>query len=205
MAGSASAEEVLEFWFGADPDDRAEISKRTRDWFAADPAFDELIRTRFMATMNAAAAGELRLWKLAAHGTLALILLFDQFPRNIWRATPAAFSFDSRALALARDAVASGTDRELSFVERQFLYLPFEHAEDGEAQDKSVQCFQRLHDESPAELKDILGIALQHALEHREVIATFGRFPYRNLALDRPSTPAENDWLSAQHKKTSQG
>lgn len=205
MSMLGSAEAVLEFWFGARPDDLATLASRARSWFNPTHAFDEQIRQSFNVTLQAAAAGELRRWKLTPRGTLALIIIFDQFPRNIYRGTPPAFAYDSRALALSRDAIAMGSDRDLDLVERWFMYLPLEHAEDIEAQNKSVECFERLYADAPAQLREHLAIPRQHALEHRNLIATFGRFPHRNLALDRTSSTDENAWLAAQREIYSQG
>ncbi|MGR8920045.1 MAG: DUF924 family protein [Gammaproteobacteria bacterium] len=196
--GGTSAEDVLAFWFGQGAGDDTggiDLAARNRVWFGADPAFDETIRARFGATLDAAAQGELRHWKLAPRGTLALVLVFDQFPRNIFRGSPRAFAYDDRALALCRDAIAMGSDAELAIPERLFFYLPLEHAEDPEAQARSVACFERLHDEAPAALRPHTGLALRHAREHAELIRRFGRFPHRNLALDRAATAAETDWL----------
>lgn len=191
----ASAAEVIDFWFGSALEDPAAVGERNRVWFAADAAFDGEIRTRFGATLRAAAAGDLRRWQLSPRGTLALILVFDQFSRNIHRGTVAAYATDERALALCRDGIVRAVDMELGTVERLFFYLPLEHAEDPEAQARSVACFAALHDNAAPALREHTGLALRHAEEHRDLITRFGRFPHRNLVLDRASTPAELDWL----------
>jgi uncharacterized protein (DUF924 family) len=149
--------------------------------------------------------GELKHWKLSASGTLALILVCDQFPRNVYRATPRAFALDPRAQALARDGVALGIDRELTIIERSFFYLPFEHAEDREAQTLSVRCFETLHEDAPSSFKALIADALHWARDHHDIVARFGRLPHRNLILDRASTPDEVAWLATHRHNYGQG
>lgn len=196
---------VNDYWFGAARHDADAIGERNRVWFSADPAFDQQIRDRFGATFAAAVAGELRRWKLTPAGTLALVLLFDQFSRNIHRGTPRAFATDERALALTRDGVRSGLDRELAVVERLFFYLPLEHAEDAEAQAVAIGCYEALHADAAPPLRPHTGTALAHAREHAALIERFGRFPHRNLALGRTSTAAENAWLVDHAGRYGQG
>lgn len=172
------------------------MTTRYELWFASNPAFDNEIRLRFGTLINAAEQGELKHWKLSPHGTLALILVCDQFPRNVYRATPRAFALDARAQALARDGVALGIDRELSIIERSFFYLPFEHAEDREAQHLSVRCFETLHQDAPSAFQALTADALHWARDHFDIVNRFGRLPHRNLILDRPSTPEEVAWLA---------
>lgn len=178
------ARDLLRFWFGPEPVSRAE-------WFRKDPAFDEAIRQRFGATLERALAGELDGWAATPEGTLALLVLLDQFPRNLFRGQARAFAGDARALALAREAVARGDDRSLHPVQRPFVYLPFEHAEDRAAQDESIRLFTALAAESPAHAD-----TLHWAHRHREVILRFGRYPHRNAALGRASTPEELAFLA---------
>ncbi len=198
-------ETVLAFWFAGVGDDAAAVQERNRVWFSSDPAFDEEIRRRFGSLVEAAQRGELKLWKLSAAGILALVVVCDQFPRNIYRCTPRAFALDPRAQALARDAVAQGLDRQLSIVERSFLYLPFEHAEDRDAQAMSLRCFEQLHDEAPAHLRDYTADALHWSRDHHDIVTRFGRFPHRNLILDRVSSSAELEFLAAQYNNYGQG
>ena len=188
---------VLDFWFVNAREDVAAHAARNAVWYGGGPAFDSSVRARCATALERAAAGALKHWQLSPAGTLALILLFDQVPRNIFRATPQAFAFDLRALALARDGVAMAIDRELTVAERMFFYLPFEHAEDRAAQVKSVACFERLHAEAGAAFKPLTATALQHARTHYELIERFGRFPHRNLILDRRSRTDETAWLAA--------
>ena len=190
-------ETVLDFWFGGELHDPKALDENNKMWFGENDEFDATVRTRFRPLLDRAAAGELRHWKLSARGTLALIITFDQFPRNIYRSTPQAFAFDQRALALCRDGIAMGTDVDLEIIERAFFYLPLEHAEDIEAQEKSVACYERLLADAPGPIKPIAEMNLSHARQHREIIAEYGRFPHRNLVLGRTSTPAEIVWISA--------
>jgi uncharacterized protein (DUF924 family) len=176
--------DVLEFWFGRPP--RAARA----EWFRKDPDFDAAIRGRFGAAVESALGGAFEEWTTTPHGTLARVILLDQFTRNIYRDTPGAFAGDAQALADASAAVDAGFDRELDRFERWFLYLPFEHAEDWSAQQRSLELFGRLADETGD--RSPLGWAEQHA----EVIRRFGRYPHRNVILGRPSTPEELAFLA---------
>ena len=183
-------QEVLDFWF-LPP--LAEGHGKPRDeWFRKDARFDAAIAERFGAAIALAKAGGLREWdRQGARGTLARILLLDQFTRNAFRGTPESFSGDALALAAASELEASGADRTLTPTERWFAYMPFEHAEDARMQEKSVKLFAELAKESHD-----FGGALDYAHRHRGVIARFGRFPHRNAILGRASTPEELVFLS---------
>lgn len=178
-----SPEAVLDFWFGTDGQARAE-------WFRKDDAFDRLIAGRFGALVERALAGELRDWEAQPASALALILLLDQFTRNIFRGTPRAFAGDALALAAARALVASSGDAALPPLGRSFVYLPFEHAEDLAAQHEAVRLFSALEASAP-QAKGML----EYALRHRDIVARFGRFPHRNAILGRESTPEEIAFL----------
>lgn len=186
---------IREFWFGDPaPDGVVDAAHRHR-WFQPDPAFDHYVREHFQADLRAAAAGRLRHWERDAEGMLALILLFDQFARNMFRDTPRAFMFDARAVALSDAAVAQGLTADLWPVERAFVYMPYQHAEDTACQDRSVELFGALVETAPSAQQPQLRPFLQAAEEHREVIRTFGRFPWRNAILERVSTAAERLYL----------
>ncbi len=188
---------ILEFWFGDSRGDPQAIAARIDIWFGRDEAFDHSVRDHFTDVLESANRGEYKRWKLTPLGTLALIITFDQLPRNIYRSMPQAFAYDERALALCRDGVAMGIDRELETIERAFFYMPLEHAEDADAQDKCVACFQQLHAEAPDGMKEIAKKNfLEYAVIHRDVVHRFGRFPHRNLVLGRTSTPAEIEWIA---------
>ncbi len=117
-------ESILEFWFRASLDDPEALAARNAIWFTADVDFDQSVRDRFGAFLEKAGHGEYKRWKLTPRGTLALIITFDQFPRNIYRSTPQAFAYDERALALCRDGVAMGIDRELEIIDLTLFFLP---------------------------------------------------------------------------------
>jgi uncharacterized protein (DUF924 family) len=145
--------------------------------------------------MDTAAAGKLDDWAQHARGRLALILLFDQFPRNMYRDTPRAFACDPLARRLALDGIAAGADRSLRAIERVFFYLPLEHSESVELQERSVTLFTALAAGVPGADRKTFAGYLDFAVRHRDVIHRFGRFPHRNHILDRDSTPEETAFL----------
>jgi len=183
-------QDVLDFWFL--PRSDANYGKARAAWFRKDAAFDALVRERFGALIAQALAGGLREWDIehGAAGTLARILVLDQFTRNAQRDTPGAFAGDVLALAAARQLVDSGADRTLDPQARAFVYMPFEHAEDARMQQCAVDLFTALAAEHEG-----FGEMLDYAHRHRGVIARFGRFPHRNPILGRASTPDELQYL----------
>jgi uncharacterized protein (DUF924 family) len=182
-----SPEAVLDFWFGAPQS--AEYGTTRDAWFRKDPAFDSDLRARFGAGIDAALAGAFDSWR-DPRPMLARVLLLDQFTRNAYRGTPRSFGGDALALALARRAVGGGVDQQLLPVERWFLYMPFEHAEQMAAQDESVALFTRLAQDTGVD-------AQQWATRHADVIRRFGRFPHRNEILGRASSPEEMQFLAS--------
>ncbi len=185
---------ILEFWFGptrglASSGADAARSPSARDaWFRKDPAFDQAIRARFGAAVDAALGGAYADWTDAG-GALARVLLLDQFTRNLFRDTARAFAGDAQALAVARAAIAAGQDRALDRFGRWFLYLPFEHSEDPAMQQRSLELFGALAEDSGDRSP------LEWAEKHAAVIRRFGRYPHRNAALGRASTAAEAAFL----------
>lgn len=178
-----SAQQILSFWFEGD------AQAQRRRWFGKDEQTDALMRNEFMADYQAAAAGRLADWLESAPASLALVILLDQFPRNLFRATPQAFATDAQARVIARGIIARGLDRMLTPRQRMFVYLPFEHSEMLEDQLHSLSLFETLRDaEDMAE-------ALRYAHLHHDVIARFGRFPHRNAILGRTSTAEEQGFL----------
>ena len=168
---------ILRFWFH---------QTRPRQWFSKDPAFDALLRNRFAGLTRAAICGDLDGWGREPQGGLALVLLLDQLPRQIWRDTPLAFAGDGQALALSRHAVARGWLRaEPEQARRQFWLMPLMHAEDLSAQEESQPLFRQFTDARTADF----------ARRHRDVIARFGRFPHRNAVLGRTSSGEELAFL----------
>lgn len=184
---SEQAKRILDFWFGTP--EQASYGKPRQIWFIKKPEFDREVEARFLSDYEQAAAGNLDTWKSSPLSCLALILLLDQFPRNMFRGKPQAFATDWQALSTAQYAVAQGYDRELLPVQRWFVYCPFEHSENLEDQNRSVALFQQLSDDPDS------ADAINYALRHREVILRFGRFPHRNKILERVSTPEEEEFL----------
>ncbi len=180
--------DIVNFWFNRLPGESGSGKKR-KVWFAKDPGFDQEIQTRFRSIYEQAAAGELVEWQETVSGTLALILLLDQFPRHLFRGQPRAFATDIFALSIAQLAITRGFDQSVPPVQRWFVYLPFMHSEDLPQQQRSVELFTTLrHDPDVA-------TAYPYALKHRDVIERFGRFPHRNEILGRISTPEELEFL----------
>lgn len=177
---AATPKDVVGFWTAAGPE----------KWFVKSTKFDEAIALKFEPVHHAAARGEYDAWAASAEGSLALLILLDQFPRNLYRGSGHAFATDAKARHVARNAVASGHDRATEPGLRQFFYLPFEHSEDLADQDEAIALFTRLKDETgDAE-------SLRWADLHREIIVKFGRFPHRNASLGRITTAEEQAFLS---------
>ena len=184
-AVNMSAEEILSFWFGEDQDH----GKSRREWFRKDPVFDDEIRRHFLAVYELAASGTLSHWKSHARHCLALIVMLDQFPRNMFRASHRAFMTDALAREAAQHALDNGFDRELKPVERQFVYLPLEHSESLADQQACLKLMQQLS--VFAETAELQVWAEKHLV----IIQRFGRFPHRNAALGRESTAEEIEFL----------
>jgi uncharacterized protein (DUF924 family) len=166
--------DVLAFWRAAGPD----------KWFKKDTAFDDAIRTRFLATCEASAAGALA-WDDTAEGALALLIVLDQFPRNIFRGSARAFAADPLAREVATRAIARGFDQQVTVPERSFFYLPFEHSESLADQEHCIVLNRASGDAD----------ALKWAELHADIIRRFGRFPHRNAVLGRVTTPEEQAFL----------
>jgi uncharacterized protein (DUF924 family) len=195
------ARQIREFWFGKGRLGEAAADLRSGLWFGAQSqeqqqALDEEIRQRFGSLIERAARGELDSWADGTRRRLSLILLLDQFTRNVHRGTSRAFAQDAKALELTLSGMQSGADAALEPLERLFFFMPLQHAESLEVQDESVAAYRRLLSEAPPELKQTLETSLQFAEEHREIIRRYGRFPHRNRALGRISTPAEKAFLA---------
>ncbi len=191
---ASRAENILLFWFAPEPG--SETGPFRSCWFIPNPEFDRLCRARFLTSCEDAAHGRLEDWRNQPRSCLALVLLLDQFPRNMFRDTARAFKTDAKARELSRHAIASGFDRELSPVMRMFFYLPLEHSENLNDQLESVRLARALAAENPDQT-----LVLKSAEEHLEVIRRFGRFPSRNHALGRQSTAEEMDFLRDDKRK----
>jgi uncharacterized protein (DUF924 family) len=198
------ARKVRDFWFGKTPLSPEQLPRRMKLWFGdvseeTQRQVDDALRTRFAPLVERAIAGELAQWGDGPRRRLSLILLLDQFPRNIFRGTPRAFAGDEQALQLALTGMQSVADAALNPVERIFFYMPLQHAESLEVQEESVAAYKRLLTEAPAEVRAVFDGCVGFAEQHREVIRRFGRFPQRNVALGRKSTAEEAEWMrSAQ-------
>ncbi|MDX1571829.1 MAG: DUF924 family protein [Xanthomonadales bacterium] len=200
MASSRSdVEAILRFWFGEPP-----LEPRGKLWWGGGEQVDHEIRERFGPLIDAGLAGDFEQWATAPRSMLALIILLDQFPRNIHRGTARAFAGDPRAQALVSEGLDLGFDQALHPLERSFFYMPLEHAESLDHQELCVECFLKLVEEAPAELADYLQSNLDYAREHRDVIARFGRFPHRNAALGRETTAEEAAYLEGGGKRFGQ-
>jgi uncharacterized protein (DUF924 family) len=181
------ARTLLDFWFG--PPGSAECDRPRDSWFTADPVFDETLRRHFLVDCERALAQGYGSWLADADSALALVLLLDQLPRNLFRGSPRAFAGDRLACEVARHAVGRGFDRAMPPVRRWFFYLPFQHSEALADQELSVALTETLpEDEDKA-------VALDYARRHHAVIARFGRFPHRNPVLGRVSTAEEDAFL----------
>lgn len=166
------AEDVLDFWF---------VEHGPQDWYSGDAAFDARCAARLGDVHARAVKAELWQWRETARGRLAEIILLDQLSRQFNRGDASAFASDTMALALAQEVVAQGLDADMSLHERLFVYMPYQHSESALIQERSVDLFRSLDNPD----------YLAYALEHRDTIARFGRFPFRNTALGRVSTPEE--------------
>lgn len=190
------SEEVLSFWFGEVRGEGWEVPQdRLAMWFRGGREADEELRRRFASDVESARAGQLDGWVTTPRGRLALVLLLDQLPRNLYRGTPDAFATDAKALSLSREALARGEDAKLRPIERPFIYLPLEHAEDREAQKIAVERFRVLAQAAPASSRAAFDGFLDYAIQHQVIIERFGRFPHRNRILGRESTPEEQAFL----------
>tara|TARA_R110002126_G_scaffold223984_1_gene368904 strand:+ start:132 stop:737 length:606 start_codon:yes stop_codon:yes gene_type:complete len=189
----AAWKDIYDFWFGAPG---SEGHGEVREfWFASTPETDREIKERFLDQYRRAAAGDFEDWKSDARGWVALIVLLDQVPRNVFRGNRQSFAADPVALAAAKALEASPLHKELITVEKLFAYLPFEHSENIDDQMKSVALFEAIdHHEKKAEW-------VEFAVLHREIVAKFGRFPHRNAILGRENTPEENAWLESSDQR----
>ncbi len=175
---TATAQDIIDFWFSD------EVKKL---WFNSNPEFDEKIRNLFEATYNAGASGLLKDWQETAQGTLALVILFDQFPLNMYRGNKKGFETESLSRDIAHAAIDKGFDQNMTGAEKAFLYMPFMHSENIQDQIRSVSLFEA------ANLQD----NLRFAKHHQDIVRRFGRFPHRNKLLGRESTPEELEYLNS--------
>ncbi|MDG2529656.1 DUF924 family protein [Caulobacter endophyticus] len=176
---AARPQDILGFWTQAGP----------KQWFDKNRAFDEAIRLKYEPTHHAAARGDYDSWVETPEGSLALVIVLDQFPRNLYRRSGHAFATDGKARAVARAAIAQGHDTAVAPELRYFFYLPFEHSESLADQELCIELCAGMQADTGDE------DAIKWAIIHRDIIARFGRFPHRNIALGRETTPAEQAFL----------
>ncbi|MCP5470414.1 MAG: DUF924 domain-containing protein [Chlamydiales bacterium] len=188
-----TADDVLFYWFGKDP--IANPTQNAAMWFVGGAAIDEEIQSRFGDLYLDARFGRLEEWKMTPRGRLALIILLDQFPRNLFRGSGDAFLTDALSLRIVLDGLEEQHDHQLCTIEKFFFYMPLMHAEDRDTQNLSVILLERLYAEADAPAKEQMERSLQFAKLHQEVIEEFGRFPSRNAALNRHCSPNEVAYL----------
>ena len=174
-----TCEDILSFWF---------VDTAPAQWFQVSDAFDDMVRNKFLDHFRLACQGMYDDWAKSADGALALILMFDQFPRNMFRGAPEAYATDERALHISALSIQRGFDQLFVPLKRRFFYLPFEHSEHIADQRRSVELFGKMKEDDP--------LGLEYAERHLRVIEQFGRFPHRNPILGRETTPAEAAYLS---------
>jgi uncharacterized protein (DUF924 family) len=195
------ARKVREFWFGTLPLSPEALKRRMERWFGnlspeEKQVWDDSIHAQFEPLVKQAIAGELMAWADGPRRRMSLILLLDQFPRNLYRGTSRMFAGDELALALALSGMNSGADAALDPVERMFFYMPLQHSEARDVQEESVAAYKRLLLEAPEGLKSTFESTLNFAERHRAVIDKFGRYPHRNRILGRLSTPEEVAYMN---------
>ena len=193
---SETAQSILQYWFGDEADDVRAAEQKYGFWFGKSDTTDHEILTRFESALQQAAHGELDAWKQTAQGRLALIILLDQFPRNIYRNTPQAFAFDAQARVLALEGLENGDDQALRPIERVFFYLPLEHSEDLALQHRCVALYEQLENSVPESARKTFAGFTDYARKHQVIIERFGRFPHRNTILGRESSAEEVAFLA---------
>lgn len=189
-------DEILGFWFGEVANGDVVDEEKRKMWFNGTTELDATIAERFLATYERGLAGDLAHWQETAHGSLALVVVLDQFPLNMFRRSARAFESEHAAVAACLNAVEKQQDRELAFVERTFLYMPLMHAESTVLQAESVRHYSQLVEDVPASLREKAEYTLSFAVSHSDLVSEFGRFPHRNKVLNRENTPTELAFLN---------
>jgi uncharacterized protein (DUF924 family) len=196
---------ILSFWFREQELSAPQIDRRMDAWFGEDEVFDHEIQKEFADDIDSASEGRLDHWAHEARGRLALILLLDQFRRNIYRNTADAFAMDKAALKLCVEGAMEKKDQGLAPIQRAFFYMPLQHAESAKVQAKSVELFTKLAESVSPTFRQTFETITQFAELHRDIIEQFGRFPHRNKLLGRENTPEENEYLSGDSPDFGQG
>jgi len=201
----ASYEEVHGFWFADTLSDPHAAGTRSAVWFGSSLQFDQQVRDRFDATIAAAAQGHLSEWENVPRSAVSLVIVLDQFPRNVYRNSAAAFKRDGFALAITKRAVAAGYVDALTVPERAFLLMPYQHVENLVTAQEGLRLFERVYNEAPASWRIFAKNTFQFARRHLEIIERFGRFPHRNSIMGRRSTAAEREYLESKPETFGQG
>ena len=198
-------DEILSFWFMEQTLSAPQIDGRMDTWFGEDPVFDEEIAKEFAEDVERASEGNLDHWAHEPRGRLALILLLDQFRRNIFRNTAEAFEKDKAALKLCVEGAMEKKDKGLAPIHKAFFYMPLQHAESRKVQAKSREIYQRLAEAVSPTFRETFETIAQFADLHADIVERFGRFPHRNKLLDRDNSPEEEEYLTADSPGFGQG
>lgn len=201
----ARIERILSLWFKEHELTAPQIDGRMETWFGEDPVFDHEIEKEFSADVEDASAGAIDYWSHQPKGRLALILLLDQFRRNIYRGTADAFAKDKDALKLCVEGAMQKKDKGLTPIQRVFFYMPLQHAESRKVQAKSVEIYRRLADAVSPTYRETFDTVAQFAELHCDIVQRFGRFPHRNKLLQRKNTPEEEEYLAGDSPNFGQG
>lgn len=196
VTDSRKINEILAFWFDASVKDAAEIPKRMSLWFGSDEKTDEEIAGRFAQLVADARDGKLDSWLQVSRGRLALVLLLDQFPRNLFRGKAEAFATDDRALSICEQSISDGRLLEVTPIEQTFLLMPMQHSESKDVQRRSVHEFEQLLSRVDESSHEHFAGFLKYARLHHDIIERFGRFPHRNAILGRTNTEEEHEYLA---------
>ncbi len=192
----ARIDAIVSFWFKEQDLTAPQIDQRMEIWFGEDPVFDHEVKEKFADEVDAACLGEISHWAAEPHGRLALILLIDQFRRNIHRGTAEAFATDKLALKLCVEGAMEQKDKGLTPIQRVFFYMPLQHAESKKVQAKSVELYNRLAEAVSATDRETFLTIAQFAELHKDIVDQFGRFPHRNKLLNRENTAEEAEFLA---------
>lgn len=198
MNDTASVSDLLSFWIGDPAEATPQLLAKLQRWYQGGPALDQEIRERYGALVEAALAGQLDAWRSSVSGRLALLILLDQFTRNIYRGGPRAFAGDGAALKLALEIIESGQHRSYSLEERLFVLMPVVHAESAEMLGRAVQLADEMMGDAPAHLREPWAFGAQRVRKYHALIERFGRYPARNAALGRRSSAAEQAFLDEE-------
>ena len=201
----ARIETILSFWFKEQELTAPQIDRRMDIWFGEDSVFDHEIEKEFADDVDRASEGKLDHWAAEPHGRLALIILIDQFRRNIYRNTVKAFSKDKLALKLCVEGAMEKKDKSLTPIQRVFFYMPLQHAESAKVQAKGLELYNRLAESVSPTYKETFLTVAQFAELHKDIIDQFGRFPHRNKLLGRENTPEEDEYLAGDSPDFGQG